>query len=161
MKTIPLSKGKVAIVDDEHFAAVNQHKWTLHAKGYAYRQTRRNGKTISVLMHRFIMELAGRELGRLIDHANGDRLDNRASNLRPATPSQNGANSKLNRNNKSGYRGVSRHKDGRWVAAIKINGRKRHLGLFDTAPQAARVYDRDALAEWGEFAATNFPTIAA
>lgn len=159
MKTIPLSKGKVAIVDNEHFEAINQFKWSAHSRGYAYRQAKgKDGKRRSILLHRFVMELAGREPGHRTDHINGERLDCRADNLRAATASQNGANSKRRINNTSGFKGVSWHGCGKWQAYIRVHGEsRRHLGLFDCKVQAACAYDAAARKAWGQFAALNFP----
>lgn len=96
----------------------------------------------------------------LTDHINGDGLDNRRSNLRPATPAQNLANSHLSKRSTSGYKGVSRFTGrGRrqWRAYIAIDGRQRDLGTFVDVKEAARAYDAAALAEWGEYARLNFP----
>lgn len=92
----------------------------------------------------------------LIDHANGNGADNRAKNLRDATPLQNLANTKLPRANTSGLKGVSwRASKGRWRATIREHGRHRHLGYFDDPLEAAAAYDRAALELHGEFARTN------
>lgn len=72
-----------------------------------------------------------------IDHINGNRSDNRISNLRLVTRSQNNMNGTLSRRNKSGYRGVSRHVDGKWDARITKDGQVHLLGLFPTAEAAA------------------------
>lgn len=82
-----------------------------------------------------------------VDHEDGDGLNNRWTNLRPATKSQNGANRPANRNNKTGFKGVSMHA-GRFRAAIK----GRVLGYRDTAEEAAALYAEAAATEFGEFA---------
>jgi hypothetical protein len=76
-----------------------------------------------------------------LDHANGDRADNRISNLRSATPSQNNANRRRARNNISGFKGVwFRQRTGKWQAEIRKDGKSRHLGLFPTAADAHAAY---------------------
>ena len=88
----------------------------------------------------------------MLDHINGDRADNRISNLRLATASQNQAN-RHRTVGQSGLKGVSFHsKTGRWRATIK----NQHIGLFDTPEAAARAYDHAAQSTWGSFAALNF-----
>lgn len=93
-----------------------------------------------------------------IDHVDGDVTNNRISNLRAATPSENGGNSTRSKNNKSGFKGVSWVKSqGKWSAYIKHNRKRIHLGRFYHLEDAARAYDRAALQHFGEFARLNFP----
>ena len=87
-----------------------------------------------------------------IDHINGDVADNRIENLRPATRRQNVHNSRMQRRNSSGYKGVTWHiKAKKWCAGIKHNGKRKHLGLFDTAELAHEIYDLAAQLLHGEF----------
>jgi len=92
----------------------------------------------TVLMSRAILQANGPS--QVVDHINGNKLDNRRSNLRIVTPAENAQNRRLNRDNKSGYRGVSWHK-GResWQAHAKLAGHQHYLGLFDDPREAARV----------------------
>jgi hypothetical protein len=94
-----------------------------------------------------------------VDHENHDPLDNRTSNLRVCSQSQNGANRGPDRRRagtSSKYKGVSWSKSkNRWVAYIHVNGRTRYLGRSADEIEAARMYDRAALATWGEFARLN------
>lgn len=157
-REVPLSRGLVALVDDEDYARVaaagpwhvNPGRRTI----YAQRNTRRadGGKTTQS-MHRFIADVAA------VDHVNGNGLDNRRANLRAATSAQNAANRPRRVDSKSPFKGVLINNDrGRpWRAQIHHDGRKRHLGCFDTAEEAARAYDVAALGAWGEFARLNFP----
>ena len=86
-----------------------------------------------------------------IDHINGVRSDNRISNLRLATQSQNVANSRIRSNNTSGYKGVSMVASGRWLATIKVHGKSRNLGTHDTPEAAHEAYMMAAQAAFGEF----------
>jgi hypothetical protein len=88
-----------------------------------------------------------------IDHINGDPSDNRTSNLRPATHSQNMANSRKPRHNTSGFKGVSwQAAQRKWVASLKVNGRTRFLGRFDCPAAAHAAYVAAAVKHSGEFA---------
>lgn len=158
MRTVDLTQGKVALVDDEDFALVagvkwyaNKNKRTWYARRFAYFGDGKQGRTI-VKMHRLII---GAKPGDIVDHINGDGLDNRRSNLRICDSSQNACN-RLRRPNVSGpYRGVwMAH--GRWVARIRVHGKAIWLGAFDSALEAALTYDVTASSLHGEFARLNF-----
>ena len=113
------------------------------------------GKRVAIYMH---MEILGDCDGREIDHINGDKLDNRRSNLRFCTRSQNSMNHVLQSNNTSGYKGVwLRATTHHWQAEIMINQKHIRLGAFLSAEDAARAYDRAARKYFGEFAKLNFP----
>jgi hypothetical protein len=88
----------------------------------------------------------------LLDHANGDRADNRIANLRPATVSQNKANSKLRSDNKSGFKGVYASELGGWRAEIRCDGKLHYLGRFGTPELAHAAYVAAARRFFGEFA---------
>lgn len=126
MKTIPLTQGKVALIDDEWFEYLSQYKWGYYKGGYAARQTQRNRVKATIYMHRLI---ANTPKGYDTDHINGDKLDNRSSNLRVVTHHENlSAYMKLDKRNTSGYRGVAKWKN-KWRARI---GRSVYLGVYDT-----------------------------
>ncbi len=155
MRTVELTHGMRAFVDDEDFLRVSQFKW--HA------QCNRSGnwyaeRTVSVRekqrMHRLIIPCIGR-----VDHKNGDGLDNRKDNLRPATAAQNGRNRRPNRSASGGsLKGITRKGGGRWQAQIQIGpGRKKYLGRFGSPIEAAAQYDFAAKIFFGEFAKLNFP----
>jgi hypothetical protein len=91
--------------------------------------------------------------GAEIDHINGDKLDNRISNLRLASHAQNGRNAKVRCDNRSGYKGVSWSKKDRvWCAFIHVDGRAKYLGGFPTPEKASSAYREAALLHHGEFA---------
>jgi hypothetical protein len=160
MKEVPLTKGKIAIIDDEDYERVVQHRWfasLINGHWYAYHDFRqKNGKYKHVSMHGFILAAPR---GTHIDHINNDGLDNRKSNLRLATPAQNARNCAKYRNNSSGFKGVFRRKStGRYEAQIKDKGKIIRLGVYRNAEDAARAYDAKALELAGQFARLNFPT---
>jgi hypothetical protein len=155
VKKIPLTRGKVAFVDDRDFALVSHFKWRAGSTqgGKFYRAiTYVCGHLIS--MHRLILNCQS-----AIDHRNGNPLDNRRRNLRRATHSQNAANcKKWQRATSSKYKGVTRHKKrNRWVAQIGVNGRRLYLGSFADERAAAEAYDQAARKFFGGFARLNFP----
>lgn len=144
------SSDQRAIVDAEQAPLVAGRPWRV-CDGYA-RTTVQNGSTL--LMHALILPV---DPPLTVDHANGNRLDNRASNLRAATRAQQQWNRGKQRNNRSGFKGVSFHTlRRRWRATIRVDGRHVHLGLFDDPELAARAYDAAAVDAWGDFARVNF-----
>lgn len=146
--------GLVALVDDADFDLVAPFHWSRDIQRnttYA-RSIRRGHKTMS--MHHLIL---GADAGQIIDHRNGDGLDNQRHNLRLCTNAQNQQNRQKGRG-ASSFKGVSRRSPrGGWQATIKTNGRTHYLGSHATEIEAARAYDRKALELFGEFAGLNFP----
>ena len=150
MKTIPLTKGKSAIVDDEDFAALSKHKWCLNNKGYAVRGSGRATGHKTIFMHRV---LCATPQGMATDHINGNKLDNRRENLRACTNAENLANRGVPKNNRTGFKGVSFKKAlGKYCARIKINYSEKHLGVFNTAEEAHAAYCAAAASIQGDFA---------
>lgn len=154
MKEIPLSRGLVALVDDADYEFLMQWKWSATSPTagpvYAVRGYRVGGRTCPVRMHRQIL---GIPVNWIVDHINGDGLDNRKVNLRLATPDQNAQNRRMR--NKLGFRGV--YVEGRkFRAIIQGGGHRRNLGLFASAEAAARAYDEAAVAMHGAYAVLNF-----
>lgn len=151
MKHIKLTCNKKAIVDNEDFYYLNNFKWQYHNKNYAVHHIR-NRK--SILMHRFIMNISDPKVE--IDHINHNGLDNRKSNLRICSNRQNHYNSKIRKDNKSGFKGVYFHKvSKKWEVRIKFNGRKLYLGQFKSKLDAAKKYNDAAKIYYGEFALLN------
>lgn len=157
MREIPLTSGGFALVDDEDFDRVTEAgSWYAHESlntSYATQNYRPDGgKYTTRRMHSFITGLP------YVDHVNGNGLDNRRTNLRLATASQNQANQRMRRDNTSGFRGVYWHAPGRrWRALIIAKGKRISLGYYDAREDAARAYDAAAIEFFGEYARPNFP----
>jgi hypothetical protein len=148
-KTIQLTRGMVAIVDDADYDFLNQWKWCSFKAGgkwYAFRGP-------GILMHRLI---TGAPKEKDVDHRNGNGLDNRRKNLRVCSESQNAFNKNKYKNNTSGFKGVERRVN-RWQATIRANNKRYYIGSFPTAEDAALAYDRAARELHGSFARLNFP----
>lgn len=159
MKEIALTRGKVAIVDDDDFKRLGQYKWCAfpaYGNWYAGRSIRsniKNRKQEFVLMHRIIMNA---EKGMQVDHKNGNGLDNRRCNIRFCSKTENQRNKRILKSNTSGYKGVYLDKrTGKWYAQINVCYKKRRLGLFDTKECAALAYNNAAKELFGEFARLN------
>jgi hypothetical protein len=154
-RTIELTQGKVALVDDRDFEYLNQWKWqAMQNSGtwYAVRTIYSPCKK-SIKMHRLI---TGAPDGMLVDHFNMDGLDNRRANLRVCTKAENMCNRGKQANNTTGFKGVFRSKD-RYLVQITVDGRIKSIGRYATPEEAARVYDQAALKYHGRFARLNFP----
>jgi hypothetical protein len=156
MKEIKLQNDFVALVDDEDYEYLCQFRWhSAQQKGYtqyAIRHLWRDGKRTTTTMHQDILNPS---LGMVSDHINGNGLDNRRSNLRVCTASNNCMNRKP-QNGSSVYKGVSLHtKGGKWAARIKTKGKIYNLGHFNSEIEAAVVYNNAATKMFGEFARLN------
>lgn len=151
-KEIRLTKGQVALVDDEDFEYLNQWNWYVSRSGYAVRTHGIFRKTI--LMHRLISNTPD---GYETDHIDRNRLNNQKNNLRVCTVSENQHNKGMNSDNKSGYKGVSWDaKNNKWRASIRYNNKTYNAGRYETAEEAAGAYDEMAVKLHGNFASTNF-----
>jgi hypothetical protein len=158
VKTIPLTQGKEALVDDCDYEYLMRWKWHfLRRGGTGYAKRNRTSGCDQKLMHRLIAGRCGLDVdGGDVDHIDGDGLNNQRSNLRAASRSQNNVNSKRPKNNTSGFKGVyPRSWDGKPVAQIGVDGRRVYLGTFDDPRDAARAYNDAALKYFGEFACLN------
>lgn len=157
MRQLDLSRGKIAVVDDEDFDRLSHFRWwAMEPKpGRFYATTALNidGKRKFILMHRMI--LSPRQ-DQLIDHKNGDGLDNRRTNLRICGFSGNSANSR-----RPGVKGTYKARNGKWAARIYSRGVKKYLGTFDSRNSAGLAYDAAARDIFGEFACPNFPASVA
>jgi len=153
MKKIPLTKGKYAVVDNEDYAWVKSvGKWSCHI-GSSTSYARREEKGVLVIMHRLIV---GAPQGLVVDHIDGNGLNNRRENLGICTNAQNLMNRKNQRNNRSGFKGVSWHKaQGKFRAFIYLKGRHISLGSFSKAKEAAQAYNQASLKYHGKFGRLN------
>lgn len=153
MKEIPLTQGKVAIVDDDDFEWLSKWKW-YYNQGYAVRTEDIPGKQKTVLMHAQIM---GTPKGMQTDHRDMNTLNNCKANLRICTFSENKFNCNKQSNNTSGYKGVTWDKrNKKWYAQIEFQKKNIGIGHFDNPQEAAKMYDKFAKQYHGDFAKTNF-----
>ncbi len=161
MKQIDISTAQhpntFALVDDGDYRELSLRKWCTGTPKHCnifYVRGRFQGKRVS--MHRVIMKPRD---GEVVDHIDGNGLNNQKSNLRICSNSQNIQNRRLNKNSSSGYKGVYWNKRGcKWQVQIGSGSRKtkKHLGLFTCLVKAARAYDAEALKRYGEYAKLNF-----
>lgn len=161
MKQIPVGHGLVALVDDEDYDRLAQHKWFVHIRGRTQRGNRFHGVKRNASLHHEVLGVTSQQLnGKVVDHKDGNVLNNQKSNLRIVTTAQNNLNKRKGSNNRSGYIGVYRdsyyYDCWRWM--VKHNGKKVAGGICTTAREAARQRDAAARIYHGEFAVLNFPT---
>jgi HNH endonuclease len=162
LKEITLKQGSITLVDDEDFEMVSKFKWSETEKGhrrttYARGQVFKAGTSgmYTTSMHRFVLGLE-RGDGLIVDHINGNGLDNRKCNLRICTLGQNAQNVSLRRNNKTGYTGVRfREERGVWVSEIRFNRKAEKLAYTRCKHLAALKYNKKAIEYFGEYAKIN------
>ncbi len=135
------------------------HRSAIGTHGYPQVSLRNTSRTI----HRLMAEAyLGLSKDHHVDHIDGNKLNNRISNLRLCTPRQNMGNQSKAKKNTSGYKGVYWSKTRRkWIAQIKKKPITVNLGAFETPQEAALAYDRAAIAHFGEFARANIILIRA
>lgn len=162
MRLIELTKGKCAQVDDTDFDGLSPWSWCAKKSPYTYYGARGaiiNGKSIEIKMHRQIMGLSPGD-GKVVDHIDGNGLNNQRINLRVCSRGQNTMNARKRKNGTSKFKGVSYQAAGRgkkrWVSQIHLNRKHFHLGRYLTEPEAAKAYDKKAIELYGEFAVLNF-----
>lgn len=131
------------LVSTEDQDLLEKYKWYING-GYACRKVKTSEYKIhtqQLYLHRVVAERMGLDLSQEIDHINLNKLDNRRTNLRFCTVSQNHYNTRVKSNNSSGYKGVSWHKrSGRWQAQIRFQGQLIALGYYQEAEQAYEAY---------------------
>ena len=151
---IPLSRGKVAIVDERRYLALIHLNWHITNSGYAARWE--NGNLI--LMHR---DIHGTPESMNTDHINRNKLDNRDANLRSCTQAENMRNVSRHSDSTAPYKGISLMQgSSKWKAKINVDGSSQHLGTFQTPEDAAVAYDKAAVRHYGKFACINFTRAA-
>lgn len=152
---IPLTKGRVSPVSPESYQLVKDRRWYAmwNRVARSFYALGCGGTTKTLCLHRVVLRAPA---GMLVDHINHDTLDNRLANVRLATASNNQHNSRTPRNNTSGFKGVNWYRErGVWRARISVAGKRRTVGSFSTAEEAALAYDAAARSAYGEFALTN------
>ncbi|WP_257064257.1 HNH endonuclease [Priestia megaterium] len=161
MKEIKLSgkigEGLVAFVDDDIYEQIKDYKWSARNDGqgriYARRRWIENGKWKEISLHRFVM---GDPTGMIVDHRDGNTLDNTRSNLRVCSHAENMRNRKKHSKKSSKYKGVSfNNKHQKFVAMIKLNNKHHYIGTFNNEKEAALAYNNKALELHGEYANLN------
>jgi hypothetical protein len=141
----------MVMVDDEDYKYLNQFYWTSDEYRTVTSSLGKTGKRF--ILARFLLNPPD---DIEIDHIDGNRLNNQRSNLRFATSSQNKANRGPRKDNTSGYKGVSWHKQrNKWTARIKANDKYQYLGLFSNKIDAAKAYNKAAIKYFGDYAWLN------
>lgn len=131
--------------EDEHLL---QNDWRLDGEGYLRRSLTIDGKPGYEFLHRVICKPGP---GKVVDHINGNKLDNRRENLRACTNTENLRNRAMHKNNKAGVKGVFA-RGSKFRAQIRSDGKRYHLGTFDTPEAAGAAYAAAATRLHGEFA---------
>lgn len=158
---IELTKGQVAYIDEEDYELVSRHSWSATEKGH--RRTRyaragvrdADGKNYTIRMHRLILGLEKGD-GIIVDHINGNGLDNRRENLRTGSYAQNARNVATTRRSTSGYKGVFwRKARSVWISQIRFNGKLSTVAYTQCKHDAARIYNKHATELFGEHAWLN------
>jgi len=155
VRRIPLTQGKFALVDAGDYYRLAKYNWCANGpdKTKFYATRKHNGKYVK--MHRAIVDAPGH---LFVDHIDHNGLNNRRSNLRLCSIAQNNLNA-TSRKGSSKYKGVHwKRKSKKWSAAIQLNRKIYHIGLFDNEIAAAKAYDKRAKQLHGEFACLNFPS---
>ncbi len=151
---LPLSQGLVAIIDEQDYPILSQYRWCAAKCRHTFvacRGTWRDGRTKKVYLHRLIMNAPQNSL---VDHINGDGLDNRRCNLRICTKKENNRNrTRMQSLNTSGFRGAFwEHGCKKWRAQISVNNKNHHIGVFHSKHEAASAYQQAAKRLYGIFA---------
>jgi len=159
VRFVPLSHGNFSIVDTDDYDHLSKYKWYTSQDGnhfYAYAYISIGNKKKKIFIHRYIMNAPK---GLVVDHIDGNGLNNRKSNLRICTKAQNVQNCRPRSNCSSKYKGVFWNKaNKKWSATIHKGDMRMYLGGFKKEIDAARAYDQTAAEFFGEFAYLNFGT---
>lgn len=158
MKEIQITQGMKALIDDDDYESVSRYKWyrvrpaKSRTLNYAAAKNYPDGGRSTLLMHRLIINAPK---GVVVDHIDGDGLNNQKTNLRLCTQGQNNFNSRINKTNTSGFIGVCPHGKNSYRAYISINNKTIHIGNFKDPKEAAKARNEVASRLRGEFAVLN------
>lgn len=151
---ILLSDGSIAVCDGCFYERVKTHNWSI-SHGYAYFTDNNTSPRRTEKLHNFILNHTPSDV--IIDHINGNKLDNRLVNLRFVSYKENIRNSSSKNNSTSGFKGVSWDSSrNKWIASIQHGGKTHHIGRFDNEEECARAYDKECMRVYGRYAKLNF-----
>lgn len=142
------STQKTFLVDLDDFPLVRNYCWNISRNGYVVASAK-NGATAALRLHRLVMGVTDSHI--IVDHKNWDKTDNRKSNLRIATKSENNINIKRRSNNTSGYTGVTTTRNGKYCARISIGNTRYYLGTYNTFQEAVDARHDAELRMHGEW----------
>jgi hypothetical protein len=152
-RLIPLTQGKFTVVDPDVYWSLAVYKWSALKQHNTFYAVRSQGRR-QIKMHRLITNAPP---WLLVDHANHNGLDNRRSNLRLCTQTENAANQRPRKDGSSQFKGASWNKrDKVWDVRLRYKGRNLYIGSFKSELEAARAYDAAARFYYGKFACVNF-----
>ena len=156
MKTIPLTRGYFTKVDDEDYEKFASIRWQamVDSRSKMVRASRKGGNPRTTIY--LSREIMNAPKGKLVDHVNGNQLDNQKQNLRLCTHAENLQNRGPTKSNTSGFKGVCFDKNlKKWRAQIGFKMKRRYIGSFNTKKEAALAYDRFTRKLHGKFAKPN------
>jgi hypothetical protein len=162
MKTLKLTQGYVALVDDEDYERASKFYWRASLDKRkdgtiknVYARRRFKGGNHTQSLHHFILGIDSSK--SKVDHEDNDGLNNQKTNLSTVTNQQNSMKQRKSPNNTSGFKGVSWDKGAKkWRAYIRVSYKLLYLGIFSDLFEAACAYDQAAVKHFGKFAACNF-----
>lgn len=145
--------GKTIYFDEEDKNIVFKHSWYLQRCGGTKYYVAHGGSKNRIWLHR---EIIKPQDNQIVDHINGNPLDNRRLNLRACNTKQNNRNSTIHKDNKSGFKGVHYMKDrNKWASQIRVDGKKINLGFYKDKIEAAKAYNDASITYFGAFAKLN------
>ena len=157
MKELKLTKGYVAIVDDEDYETVSKWRWSATQccnKIYARRTQKFGNKKVNIYLHRFLMNVHLCNSSVNCDHKDRDTLNNQKSNLRVCTKAENQRNKTKKKNAQSKFIGVVKARKN-WAARITHEGKAVYIGTYQSEEEAAIAYNKKKIELHGEFANLN------